>query len=757
LTQTKKNKTKQHPGLPSRAKILDFLQNNPGPTAKRDIARAFGIKGGDKITLKALLKELERSGEYDSGRRRAPRGDGRLPETITIEVTGTDVDEGQALARPVDWDSERAPPLIRVIADRRSDANLSVGERALVRLRQTGRNEYEARIMRRIERAPEKILGVLTQGEHGLRLMPTNRRVKTEFSVSPHHVNDAKPGEIVLAEMLPGRRMGTPPARIVERLGAADAPKAASLIAIYSHDIPVEFPPAALAAAEQAQPPSLGNREDLRRVPLVTIDGEDARDFDDAVFAEPDDDTNNPGGFHLIVAIADVAYYVRPNEPLDTAARERGNSVYFPDRVVPMLPERLSNDLCSLRPKEERPCMAVHMWIDAHGKKLRHRFTRALMRSAARLTYDQAQATIDNRPDGAPSELREPVIAPLYAAYHALAHARRHRGTLELDIEERKVVLSEDGKVERIVPRPRHDSHKLIEEFMIAANVCAAETIEQRRLPCMYRVHEEPDRAKLDALRDVLDSLGFRLARGQVLTPKLFNRILDWAADQPFRHMVNDMVLRSQSMAIYSPDNRGHFGLALVRYAHFTSPIRRYSDLLVHRALITGLGLGDDGLFAAGPVDFEAAGEHISTTERRAAAAEREAIDRYVAAYLSNRVGASFTGRISGVARFGAFVTLDGLGADGLIPIRSLPQDFYHHDAARHVLRGQRTNRTFTLGDPVEVRLVEAQALRGSLTFELLEGDERPAPSKRKFDAQTPPHKRYGRPRGGKPSKRNRH
>lgn len=741
MTNTKKNKTKQPPGLPSRAKILDFLQNNPGATAKRDIARAFGIKGGDKIALKALLKELERSGEYDRGKRQKdPARPGRLPDTITVEVMGVDREEGQAIAHPLDWKAEHVPPIIRIVPARRGEPALSVGDRALVRLRQIARNEYEARILRRIESTPQRVLGVLTRTESGLRLIPTDRRVKTEFSIAPHHWGDAEPGEIVLAEILSGRRLGVLAAKVVERLGSSDAPKAASLIAIYAHGIPVEIPEEAITEAERATPPPLGDRDDLRQTPLVTIDGEDARDFDDAVFAEPDTDPENEGGFHLIVAIADVGWYVRPNNALDRAARERGNSVYFPDRVVPMLPERLSNDLCSLRPDEERACMAVHMWIDAKGKKRRHRFVRALMRSTARLTYDQAQAINDGRDSSMSPDRKARIIEPLYAAYRALTHARRARGTLELDLEERKVVLTPEGKVDRIVPRARHDSHKLIEEFMIAANVCAAETIEERRLPCMYRVHEEPDPKKLEALREVLDGLGYRLARGQVLTPKQFNRILDWAADKPYRHLISDMILRTQSMAVYSPDNRGHFGLALARYAHFTSPIRRYADLLVHRALITGLGLGDGGVFEAGTVDFEVTAEHISSTERRAAAAEREAIDRYVAAYLSDRVGASFTGRISGVARFGVFVTLDGLGADGLIPIRSLPQDFYHHDAAHHVLRGQRTNRVFTLGDAVDVRLVEAHVIRGALAFELLDGEHRTAPRPRPHGHRTAKH-----------------
>jgi ribonuclease R len=562
----------------------------------------------------------------------------------------------------------------------------------------------------------------------GGRLEPTDRKIRTEFSVAPHDAGGAKDGELVLAEASSRRRLGLPQARVVERLGPMDAPRAASLIAIYARDIPTEFPEAAVAQARDARPAPMGEREDLRPLPLVTIDGEDARDFDDAVFAEPDDDPKNPGGFHLIVAIADVAWYVRPKDALDQAAHDRGNSVYFPDRVVPMLPERLSNDLCSLRPNEDRPVLAVHIWIDAHGHKLRHRFVRAMMHSAARLTYDQAQNSVDGRPNAAPEALRKPVIEPLYAAYHALARARHKRGTLELDLEERKVTIDDQGRIQSIVPRARYDSHKLIEEFMILANVCAAESLEERRLPCMYRVHEEPDPTKLESLREVLDGLGYRLARGQVLQPKHFNRILEWAADSPYRHLVNDLVLRSQSMAVYSPDNKGHFGLALTRYAHFTSPIRRYSDLLVHRALITGFKFGEGGLFDAGAVDFHEIGDHISLTERRAAAAERDALNRYVVAWLKDRVGAQFTGRISGVVKFGLFVALDGLGADGLVPIRSLPGDFYNHDPVRHRLVGQRSNRVYTLGEPVEVRLVEAQPVSGGLTFELVGGGGTVAP-----------------------------
>ncbi|HJS31464.1 MAG TPA: ribonuclease R, partial [Alphaproteobacteria bacterium] len=630
-----------------------------------------------------------------------------------------DAEEGEAIAHPLEWRGDGKPPLIR-LKPAAGEADLAIGERALVRLERTNGLEFIGSVIRRVERAPERVLAVLVAGPHGARLQPTDKRIRGEFALESRNAKGAQPGDLVLAEVLPGHRLGIKHARVIERLGSSRSPKTASLIAIHAHDIPTKFSDAALAEAERVPPAPMDNRVDLRDLSLVTIDGEDARDFDDAVFAEPDGDPVNRSGFHIVVAIADVAWYVRPDRPLDREARRRGNSAYFPDRVVPMLPERLSNDLCSLRPLEDRPCLAVHVWIDANGRKLRHRFVRAMMRSQARITYDEAQATWDGTPRGAAAGLRDRVLAPLYGAFHALSRARRARGTLDLDLEERKVVLGPDGRIERIVPRPRYDSHRLIEEFMILANVCAAETLEERKLTCMYRVHDTPDPAKLDALRIVLSGLDFRLAKGQVLKPQHFNRILDWAAGTPNQHLVNQLVLRTQSLAVYSPDNRGHFGLALRRYAHFTSPIRRYADLLVHRALITGLTLGRGGLDDGPSPDFAATAEHVSATERRAAAAEREALDRYVAAWLEARVGAEFSARVSGVTRFGLFVSLEGLGADGLIPIRSLPGDFYHHDAERHVLRGRRSGRSFTLGQPVTVRLVEATPVTGGLRFELV-------------------------------------
>jgi ribonuclease R len=710
--------------FPTKEQLLEFIRESPTPVGKREIARAFHITGADRIPLKAMLKELEREGRVDRGRKRRVGAPGALPPVAVVEIVGTDPD-GEVLARPAIWKSETEPPRIYMAPDRHGTPALGRGDRVLARLTKTEDNVYEGRPIRRLAGAPKRVLGIYERGPDGAgRLRPTDRRVKTDFRIGREDAGGARPGELVLAEVLHTHRLGWLQARVVERLGRLGEARSVSLISIYEHDIPTEFPPEALAQAEAAQPVALGDRTDLRDLPLVTIDGADARDFDDAVWAAPDDDPRNRGGWRIVVAIADVAHYVRPGDALDRCAYERGNSVYFPDRVVPMLPEALSNGLCSLKPGEDRPCMAVEMIIDAHGKKLRHRFLRGLMRSAARLTYEQVQQAHDGSPDEVTGPLRERVIAPLYGAFAALLEARKRRGTLELDIPERKVVLGEDGTVERIEPRPRLDSHRLIEEFMIAANVAAAETLEAKRQPAMYRVHDAPDPVKVEALRQFVATLGLPLARGQVIRPQTFTRLLERAASTPYADMINQLVLRSQAQAVYSPENIGHFGLALRRYCHFTSPIRRYADLLVHRALISGNRLGEGGLPPEAGEAFAEIGMHISATERRAAAAERDAVDRFTAAFLAERVGAIFRGRIGGVTRFGLFVTLFDSGADGLVPIGTLPADYYDHDEFRHALVGRHSGRVYRLGEPVEVRLLEAEPVTGGIILQLIEGGE---------------------------------
>ena len=548
--------------------------------------------------------------------------------------------------------------------------------------------------------------------------MPTDRRAKAEWRVPPNETAGAETDEIVVATPLPYDRLGLKPARITERLGRLGDARSISLICIHAHDIPQDFSPEALADAARARATRLGRREDLRGVPLITIDGEDARDFDDAVFAAPAGD-----GFRLLVAIADVAHYVRPGSPLDRDARTRGNSVYFPDRVVPMLPEALSNGWCSLRPHEDRGCLFVEMTVDASGRKTGHRFGRGLMRSAARLTYEQVQAGYDA------GDMTH--LGALYPAFRALLAARQARGTLDLDLPERQVVLAE-GRVESVRPRPRLDSHRLIEEFMVLANVAAAEQLEAYHQPCMYRVHAPPTEEKLETLRTFLHSLGVNLPPGDSIHPRDLDRVLLQVRGTEQAPIVNDVILRSQSQAAYSPDNLGHFGLALPRYAHFTSPIRRYADLLVHRALIAGGRMGLGALDGAEPGHFVDAGEHISATERRAAVAEREAVDRYLAAFMADRVGATFAARVSGVQRFGMFVTLDDTGANGLVPMNGLPDDYWVYDEPTQSLSGARSRRVFQLAQAVEVRLVEANPVTGGLIFQVGGGRPRtPVPPRK--------------------------
>lgn len=712
--------------LPTRQQILDFIQESPTPVGKREIARAFRIKGALRNDLKALLREMEEDGALDRGRKRRLAPKGALPEVAVIQATGQDFD-GELLARPTGASAEEDIRIV-IVADARTARFPRAGDLVLARMRRTGEGHYEALPIRILKPAPSSLLAVVRKGRGGLRLVPTDRRQDREYAVRRADAEELEDGTLVMVRPMGGQR-GMHEAEVVERLGAFDDPGAFSLIAIHKNGIPVAFPEAALKEAEAAKPVDLGKREDLRDTPLVTIDGADARDFDDAVWAEPDPDPANPDGHRITVAIADVAHYVRPGGALDAAARQRGNSVYFPDRVVPMLPERLSNDLCSLKPGEDRACLAVRMTIDAQGRLKRHRFVRGLMRSAARLTYEQVQQAQDGAPDETTAALMDSVIRPLYAAFASLEAARRARGTLDLDIPEREVELDRRGRVVRIASRMRLDAHRVIEEFMICANVAAAEALEAKRAPAMYRIHDTPPPDKLEALRESLAGLGFALAKGAVTQPRLFTGILAQAHGTEKAQIVSDLVLRSQSQAAYAPENIGHFGLALRRYCHFTSPIRRYADLLVHRSLIAAWGLGEGGLPTGEAGEFAAIGEAISEAERRAVSAEREAKDRYVTAFMADRVGAEFEGRISGVARFGLFVTLTETGADGLVPVSTLPPDRYVHDEVHHRLVGEHAGLSFALGRPVTVRLAEANLETGGLVMEVTGGGETLKPS----------------------------
>jgi ribonuclease R len=692
---------------------LAHIRESPSAVRKRKTIRSFGSASDDRAAVS---------------------------EVTIVERFGSDED-GVPLARPLAWQGPDPAPVLRLVESGLSEP-LPIGGRAAARLIPRESGEIEARIIRPLDPAGARIVGVFHRGLDGGTVVSADRRDRAEYRVAKRDAEGAKDGELVTAEQLTAR-LGSPRARVVKRLGHSSDAGVISLLAIATYDIPTQFPTAAIAEAEAALPATLSGRTDLRDIALVTIDGSDARDFDDAVWAEPDPDPGNRDGWHLIVAIADVAHYVRPGGALDREAGRRGNSVYFPDRVVPMLPEALSNDLCSLKPSVDRACLAVHLSIDAFGRKRRHRFERGMMRSTARLTYEEIQALRDGGVERA-SKLTQEALSALYGAFAALAIARSRRGALELDIGENRVVLDAEGRPIAIVPVARLDSHRLIEEFMILANVAAAEELEARRQRCMYRIHDAPDPEKVEELRALLVEsgiVGLSFAKGQAPKPELFNRVLRHAAATPAAALVNDLVLRCQAQAVYTQNNIGHFGLALRRYAHFTSPIRRYADLIVHRALIAGITArgsdpDPDALPSdARPDELTALAEHISATERRAAAAERAAIERYQAMLLARSIGSSFTGRISGVTEFGLFITTLESGAQGLVPISTLPSDYYEHDARAQRLIGRRTGRIFRIGEEVLVRLTEADGIGGRIVFRI-EQDENAATSHRSAETR---------------------
>jgi ribonuclease R len=731
--------------LPTKAEILNWIADHPTLTAKRDIAKAFGIKGAARIDLKRILKELEDEGHLEK-RKKTYRDPDRLPPVSIVQV-GPPNAEGEMTARPLEWTGEGVEPRILMIA-RATDPALGEGDRILARLTEVRgqTHHYEGRLIRRIGTNPVRVLGVFRKTSEGGRILPIDKGDGKEWQVPEGATGGAKDGELVEAEQAgPKARMGLPRARVITRLGDPSAPKAVSLIAIHQHGIPDDFPDEVIVEADSMKPAGLSGREDMRDMPLITIDPWDARDHDDACWAHADDDPANPGGHVIWVAIADVAHYVHPGSPLDIEARRRGNSSYFPDRVVPMLPDRLSGDLCSLHEGVPRACIAVRMQVDAEGQKVGHRFVRGLMRSVASLNYREVQEAREGAPNEKCAPLMDLIIHPLYAAYEALVKARNRRQPLDLDLPERKVILSDEGKVLSVNFADRLDAHRLIEEFMVLANVAAAETLIARRSPLLFRVHEEPSPEKLESLRDTAQAAGLVLAKGQVLKTAHLNALLAQAEGTDHDELINISTLRAMTQAYYSPSNFGHFGLALQAYAHFTSPIRRYSDLVVHRALISAHKWGDDGLSHQEVDRLEATAQHISETERRSMMAERDTNDRYLAAFLSDRLGAEFTGRISGIAKFGAFVKLDETGADGLIPIRSLGREYFHFDRDRGTLMGSDTGMIIGLGQRVRVKLTEAAPVTGGIALELISIEGRDMPKGPPGTRGKPPKRALGK------------
>jgi ribonuclease R len=727
-------KTKTNPlSLPSKADILAFIREHRGKVGTREIARAFGLKNALRADLKRMLRDLADEGSIERRRKKLHRP-GSLPSTVLADVTGRDAD-GDLIATPDEWDeaAHGPAPKIRIATLRKARPGEAAGLGDRVLLRIAGEDEgLSGRIIKIIDHPKHRVLGIFRKmPSGGGRLEPVDKKMLgKELAIPAGASQDAQDGDLVAVETSKAGRFGLPTGRIVEKLGSLKSERAVSIIAIHAHGIPSVFKRETLNDAEAAKPATLHSREDWRKIPLVTIDPPDAKDHDDAVYAERDTAPDNRGGFIITVAIADVAHYVTPGSALDREALTRGNSVYFPDRVVPMLPERISNDLCSLRPREDRAALAVRMVIGADGRKRSHTFHRVLMRSAAKLSYQQAQAAIDGRADDDTGPLLKPVLEPLYAAYEALKRARNERQPLDLDLPERKILLKPNGTVDRVVRPEPLEAHRLIEEYMILANVAAAETLERARVPLIYRVHDEPAMEKIAALREFLQTLDINFPKAGALRPEAFNRVLSRVKGRESEQLVNEVVLRSQAQAEYAAENYGHFGLNLRRYAHFTSPIRRYADLIVHRGLIRALKLGDGALPETADVKqlSEIAAE-ISATERRAMVAERETADRLIAHFLADRVGATFDGRISGVTRAGLFVKLHETGADGFIPARTIGDEYFVYDEAHHSMVGRRSGETYRLGDAATVKLVEAAPVAGALRFQILsEGRRGTAP-----------------------------
>lgn len=735
--------------FPTKEKLLAFIRDSKTPVTKREIARAFHIRGDDVIILKDMLRELKREGSMKHGRKggsldgkgydKKGHGEGGgLRKAGMTELTVLRYNSsGELLAAP---DDEDAKPY-RLIC--REDIP-KPGERILAKLNE---ESHTANLIRILPEQLSHVLGIFrNEGANGI-VQPVSRKIQEEFAVRIEESKNAEDGELVLCRILSGntnRKHMRRLVEVIERVGRMDAPKSASMIAIQNQDIPVEFSGEALRIAESAKPPvMMPGRVDLRDIGLVTIDGADARDFDDAVWAEQDGN-----GWHLLVAIADVAHYVHFGTALDNEAFDRGNSVYFPDRVVPMLPEALSNGLCSLNPNEDRYCLAVHLWIDSKGNTKRYEFVRGIMRSKARLTYDQVQHAWD-----AKDETLLPVITPLYGVYEALNKNRGIRGALDLDLPEHRVIINEAGEVSSIDLRERFDSHKLIEECMIAANVAAAHLIENAEAPGMFRVHESPDADRVSNLRLFLRQMGYAIAKQEELSAHHFNAVIEDVNEKPEAHIIHLAILRSQMAAYYHPKNLGHFGLSLAQYCHFTSPIRRYSDLIVHRTLIDIIGACDkerDGLKFEQAQNLDSIATHISQTERRAMLAEREARERYLTAYMSKNIGKEYDGIIAGVTSFGLFVEIRENSAQGLVPTRSIGGDYWIHDKERSQLVGRSTGETFMLGQRVRILVEEADTITGSLRFSLLGREIRVSSrgERKSFDRKSFDKKREQRPGG---------
>ncbi len=709
--------------IASRELILEVITEADRPVNRSDLEGLLGIKDEEAVeALRRRLNAMVRDGQLVRNRRdcyaRADQFDlvpGRVighKDGFGFLVTDDEEDDVYLSARQM-----RA---------------LFHGDRVLVRI--TGldrRGRREGDVVEVLKRNTQHVVGRF-YSEKGVQFVtPDNKRLPMDIAVPTGEDNGARHGQIVSVEIIeqPSKRLPAV-ARVVEVLGDHMAPGMEIDIAIRSHDVPQAWPSAVekeiAGLGKEVPARAKRGREDLRDIPLVTIDGADARDFDDAVFCEA-----TPGGWRLLVAIADVSHYVHPDTALDAEAFERGNSVYFPERVIPMLPEVLSNGLCSLNPDVDRLCMSCEMIFNSDGRMIRTRFSNALMRSHARLTYDEAASIVVDRDDAARKRRKAllPHLDELYRLYKVLRKSRSKRGAIDFETTETRIVFGKDRKIERIVPLVRNDAHKVIEECMVAANVAAARYLERHKMPALFRIHATPSGEKVDDLQEFLNELGLGLRGGRKPKAQDYAAVLKMAQGRPDEHLINTVLLRSMPRAEYSPDNIGHFGLAHENYAHFTSPIRRYPDLLVHRAIRHILAGKKPASFAYNVDHMQTFGEHCSTTERRADEATRDAVDWLKCEFMLDKVGETYSGIITSTTSFGIFVELQDIYVEGLVHVTALGNDYYHYDPTRHWLIGERSNRIFRLGDPVDVKVVHVNLDDRKIDFELNEKPGHKAPT----------------------------
>ncbi|NIR60143.1 MAG: ribonuclease R [Gammaproteobacteria bacterium] len=725
--------------MPSREYIREHLAERGAPLTREALTEALGLTDAEEIeALRRRLNAMVRDGELVQNR----RGEyGLVGKMNLVRGRVTAHPDGFGFLIPDDG----TPDLFLSPREMRT---LLHGDRAVGRVVGVDRRgRREGAVVEVLERANRQVVGRYFE-EAGIGfVVPDNRRLHQDIVVPPDGRGDARAGQIVVVDIVEQPSPHSQPVgRVAEVLGDHMAPGMEVDVAIRAHGLPATWPQGVEAEAagfgEQVPEDAKKGRTDLRRFPLVTIDGADAKDFDDAVYAEP-----KAKGWRVIVAIADVSSYVSPGTALDREARERGNSVYFPDRVIPMLPEALSNGLCSLNPRVDRLCMVADMYVGGDGRLKRSQFYEAVMRSAARLTYGEVAAMLVDRDPA----LREryasvlPYLKELHRLYKALRARRDERGAIDFETTETRIHFDDNGKIDEIVPVERNDAHRLIEECMVTANVAAARFLIKQKMPTLFRVHEGPDSDKLEDLRTFLGALGLKLGGGEDPGPKDYERVLRQVRKRPDRHMIETVMLRSLSQAVYSPENVGHFGLACEAYTHFTSPIRRYPDLLVHRAIRHALAGRRPEDFRYGHEDLKQLGEHCSSTDRRAEEATRDAEDWLKCEYMMDRVGEEFDGYITGVTSFGIFVELKDIYATGLVHVTNLRNDYYHFDPVHHRLTGENTGTVYRLADPVRVKVVRVDLDERKIDFEPVGGPPERTPRGRRGGGPTSTRKKRSR------------